>query len=101
MRWLMMSSGSDIAEIGRAMKIERQARRAAAKDANTAALVAAGIPFESNNDGGHLIIGGRKDGWDFWPSTGLWCTRKRDHGVKLVKGTGLRALVAAMEKSRV
>lgn len=35
-------------------------------------LTAAGISFESRNNGAHLIVAKR---YDFWPGTGLWMVR--------------------------
>ena len=85
-----MSADSDIAINGRAMKLERQTKRAALKAENTAALEALGIPFASHNFGAHLIVGN----FDFWPSTGRF--RSRNYGMKLLKGSGLKALLDAM-----
>lgn len=84
-----MSHDSDIAEAGRAMRAESQARRARHRDSSAAMLRGAGIPFESRNGGAHLIVAGR---YDFWPGTGLWMAR----GDK-AKRRGVRKLIARIK----
>lgn len=52
-------------------------------------LKQAGIPFESQNGGAHLIIAGR---YDFWPGTGLWQARG-----EATKQRGVRRLIARIQ----
>lgn len=49
-------------------------------------LTQAGIPFESKNEGAHLIVQGREVIIDFWPGTGKFITRagKTGRGVRHV-----------------
>lgn len=47
----------------------RRVQRANNRAKSASLLKAAGIPFETRNEGAHLIIA---DTWDFWPGTGLW-----------------------------
>lgn len=49
-----------------------QEKRAANRQRSAEMLTAAGIEFESKNDGAHLIVGD----YDFWPGTGLFVNRK-------------------------
>lgn len=54
---------------------------------STYTLKEAGIPFESHNDGVHLVINNHRHSTiiDFWPSTGLWIMRnngRRNRGIK-------------------
>jgi len=67
-----MPSDNEASELWRAWHQLRAAKRAANRDASTLMLKNAGIPFESKNDGAHLIVAGR---YDFWPGTGLWQAR--------------------------
>lgn len=40
-----------------------------------------GIPFESKNDGVHLVVGNKPYLFDFWPGTGKWkCRRTGNEG---------------------
>lgn len=69
---------------------ERQEKRARNRDASARLLQEAGIPFESRNDGTHLIVAGR---YDFWPGTGLWMAR----GEK-TKRRGVHALIERIRR---
>lgn len=91
-----MSHDSEIAEGFRAMKLERQTKRASMKAQNTAALTATGVPFTSHNEGAHLIV----CGFDFWPSTGQWIERGLP-SMKKARGFGLKGLLDAIERCGV
>lgn len=55
-----------------ASKVKRASNRA-----NSAHLLTIeGIPFESRNNGAHLIVDKR---YDFWPGTGKWQERGQKH----------------------
>jgi hypothetical protein len=94
---VVVSANSEVALCSRAMKLERQSKRAKLKGENTAALLLTGVEFTSHNSGSHLIIGG----FDFWPSTGRWCSRARGQYVKLRKGFGLKGLLDELQKDAV
>ena len=55
------------------------------KEASVKLLDELHIPYETHNNGVHLIIKGPFETVDFWPSTGLWVIREsqaRNRGVK-------------------
>ena len=61
-----------------------QQRRANNRASSAERLAAAGVSFESKNDGAHLIVTAGVKRIDFWPGTGLWIVRgesKRRYGV--------------------
>jgi hypothetical protein len=58
---------SDMGEMFNDWRKAKQEKRASNRDASAQLLMAAGIGFESRNDGAHLIVAGR---YDFWPGTG-------------------------------
>ena len=64
-------------DLWRAIKAERQEKRAHNRESSEQLLREAGIAFESKNDGAHLIV--RPAGCpmvvDFWPGTGRWTVR--------------------------
>lgn len=70
------------AEVGWAR--ESQERRAKNRQGSADILTALGIPFESKNDGSHLVLTLPDRVIDFWPGTGLFTdrkTRKNGRGV--------------------
>lgn len=62
-------------EMWTALKHESQERRHRNKASSTRLLRERGIPFESKNNGVHLIIRRETRVFDFWPSTGKWVER--------------------------
>lgn len=65
-------------------KIESQKRRAANRDNSPMILQQYGIPYESKNNGAHLVVGTKPKLFDFWPGTGKWkcrLTGKEGRGV--------------------
>ncbi|MEY4760653.1 MAG: hypothetical protein RLZZ200_509 [Pseudomonadota bacterium] len=72
-------------EMWRAHKEQGQAKRASNRENSARLLTEAGIPFESKNNGAHLVVAGY---FDFWPGTGLFMAR----GSK-TKSYGVRNLI--------
>lgn len=70
------------------MKTASQKKRAGNREASAAILSRSAIPFESKNDGAHLIVECGKSRIDFWPGTGLWIVRG-----SRIKNRGVRKLV--------
>lgn len=65
--------------------IAAMTKRASNREASARNLAAAGIPFESKNNGAHLIVSAPGLVVDFWPGTGLWAVRgtnERRRGVR-------------------
>ena len=81
---------SDLGDDFKAMRELSQEKRERNRAASTAILRRVGIPFESKNDGAHLIV---LYAIDFWPGTGLWIVRKTKK-----KGRGVRNLLAIIRK---
>lgn len=65
----------DIIEGFRGLKQARQEERADRRGAAPERLRAAGVAFESKNEGAHLIVRDGKRIIDFWPGTGRWWER--------------------------
>lgn len=68
-----MRPDEDIATTGAAISNVRKERHAHWKGENTAALIAAGLPFRASNNGECLML--REPGKpavDFYPSSGRW-----------------------------
>jgi len=67
------------------MKEENQKKRAGNRESSAKMLTAAGIAFETKNEGAHLIVTESGRTVDFWPATGLWIERgtaKQKRGVR-------------------
>jgi hypothetical protein len=79
----------DMGEVFRDMTQHSKDKRAHNRMTSREWLVARKIPFESSNNGAHLIVEGPTGKIDFWPGTGKWIDRsdgKAKRGVrKLVK----------------
>ena len=74
----------DMAEVFNDMKKANKAKRAKNTSDSTKRLEQEGIEFESKNWGAHLVVQGKHEVFDFWPSTGLFISRttgKRRRGV--------------------
>lgn len=60
---------------------ESMQRRASNRTNSALVLEERGIPFESKNDGAHLVVGKKPYLFDFWPGTGKWkCRRTGNEG---------------------
>lgn len=74
------------------MQEESRQKRESNRESSAKMLTAAGIAFETKNDGAHLIVTASGRTVDFWPSTGLWImrgTNERRRGVRhLIKRLG-------------
>lgn len=82
-----MQDDGDIGAMWREHKAERAIKRAKNRDDSVRMLREAGIVFESNNGGAHVVINHDRRLIDFWPGTGLWIVRgadKRRRGVALL-----------------
>ena len=85
-----MSEGSEMGDLWREYKVERQQKRASNRDHSKKILDNNAIPHEVKNGGAHLIVTMDDLVIDFWPGTGLWIVRdgknQRHGGVrKLLK----------------
>ena len=81
---------SEAIETMNALKAQSKERRGRNRESSTALLKRLGIPFQSMNDGAHLVVTTNKqDLIDFWPGTGAFICRKggkRGRGVfKLIR----------------
>ncbi len=68
-----------------AMQEESRQKRASNRESSAKMLTAAGIAFETKNEGAHLIVTANGRTVDFWPGTGLWIERgtsKQKRGVR-------------------
>ncbi len=73
---------------------ERAAKkRATNRETSVKFLLKQGVPFESKNNGAHLIISIGPLRVDFWPGTGLWAER----GIHEKTGRGVFKLWAHLE----
>lgn len=66
----------DMVGIWDAMKDTSKEKRARNRQNGPALLTEAGIPFESKNNGAHLIVGPQGHIFDYWPGTGYWKSRE-------------------------
>lgn len=77
---------SEIGDTFNALREIRREKRLGNRNFSTQRLIDLNIPFESKNDGIHLIVRLPNDNLiDFWPSTGLWMergTNKKMRGVR-------------------
>lgn len=70
-------------------------KRASNRDYGYAALLAAGVRFDCNNAGAHLVVYGHKGAvFDYWPGTGLWMQRGGP------RRRGLRELLKRLESEK-
>lgn len=60
-----------------ARKAASKVRRAGNRQRGRDAIESAGVPYETNNNGVHMILRTSKGIIDFWPGTGKWTPRKR------------------------
>jgi hypothetical protein len=82
----MTDEEMDAGEMWRAIKKNRQEKRASNRDNSADLLRASGVIFEERNIGAHLIVTGPGNELiDFWPGTGRWIprtTKRRGFGVR-------------------
>lgn len=78
---------SELADDFRAMKKANQEKKSNNREQSAQYLKRHDIPFETKNNGAHLIVEGKDCFVDFWPGTGKWITRKGE------RGFGVRNLV--------
>ncbi len=84
-------------DVGPGMRADSQAKRANNREWSSTYLKEHGIPFETRNEGVHLIINKSGRRADFWPGTGKWVIRGRPgHGDQ--HGRGVRGLVRILER---
>jgi hypothetical protein len=80
---------SEMGEYFSVMRDLKKEKRAANTMSSTELIKSAGVAFESNNSGAHLVVTCCHGVTDFWPSTGLWIVRgqkKKHRGVvKLIQ----------------
>jgi hypothetical protein len=80
---------NEVSEMCRERREFTQKKRRSNLAASTAMLTGAGLSFQSNNGGIHLVLLKNEQFIDFWPSTGLWWIRgtsnKRRGIQKLIK----------------
>ena len=69
---------------------ESQERRARNRKASIEHLEAAQVPFDSHNNGAHLVVKFQGVTVDFWPGTGKWAVRRG------LSGRGVFNLLAAL-----
>lgn len=70
-------------EMWKAIRHEQQERNRNRLTFSTEMLRRLQVPFESKNDGQHLIVTHGGKIVDFWPSTGRWRFRTGKHGRSL------------------
>jgi hypothetical protein len=75
-----------LSETYEAMRKESRQRRARNRDRAVVALAEASVPFDTRNNGAHLIVRGRLD---YWPGTGKWSDRETPNN-----GRGIASLLA-------
>lgn len=75
---------------GPRMKEESMRRRARNRKFGAERLAECRVPFDSKNDGAHLIVDNRID---YWPGTGLWIERKSSY-----TGRGIQSLLNRIEE---
>lgn len=79
---------SEVGEAFAAMKEAGKAKKRANLEASTTILEELNIPFESKNHGIHLVVTGKTELFDFWPSTGKFKSRQGN-----LNGRGIRNLL--------
>lgn len=94
---------SEIGELFSGWKELSQQKRASNRVSSAALLTSAGIPFESKNNGAHLVVQVGQAIADFWPGTGLWSIRgtgKQSRGVRKLISALKRTAPVAQEGAR-
>ena len=74
-----MSESIDMAEYYREQAEESKIRRRSNRENSAEILRSKGIRFQSRNIGAHLIVEYGGETVDFWPGTGKWIRRNRNH----------------------
>lgn len=81
-------------DVAPGLKERNQKKRASNRVSSAALLTSAGIPFESKNNGAHLVVHVGQTVADFWPGTGLWSIRGSGK-----QRRGVRTLIAALKRA--
>ena len=74
-------------------------KRSSLRSSGASELVAAGIYFESKNEGAHLVVSIGNDGKpvaDYWPGANHWRARKGG-----VRGRGAESLIAYLKTGKM
>jgi len=71
---------SEIGEVYKHLKCNRQKKRQQNLKTSTAIIEDAGVEFKSHSNGIHLVIEGTEVKIDFWPSTSKFKTRDGHEG---------------------
>lgn len=92
---------SELGDVFKAAGKEGQEKRARNREDSRRLLLEAGLPFETRNDGAHLIVRSSwGDVFDFWPGTGKFVESTKSKAFKETghrrKGRGVRSLVAML-----
>jgi len=77
---------------------QKTMKRSALRTTGASALVAAGIYFDSKNEGAHLVVSLNKDGnplADYWPGANHWRTRKGG-----IRGRGAESLISYLQTGK-
>lgn len=82
---------SDLGDTFKVFREAGQAKRQSNLETSVALLDAQKVPYTRLSEH-HLLV----EGYDFWPSTGLWINRIR----KRSKGRGVLALLIAIGRSK-
>lgn len=83
----------DIIDNWKDAKVAATKKRAVNRETSAKFLQRQGVPFESKNNGAHLIISIGPMRVDFWPGTGLWTEKGMHHKT----GRGVFKLWAHLE----
>lgn len=68
---------SDIGDLFKDFREASKLKRARNRESSAQALRRQGVPFESKNEGAHLIVTLGDHVADLWPGTGKWIVRAR------------------------
>lgn len=85
----------DMGDVFNAMREASKERRARNRQFGPELLRQEGIPFESRNDGAHLIVGFQGFIYDYWPGTGYW--KSRETGISR---RGVRKLISRIQSEQ-
>lgn len=88
----------DMADDFKALRKEAQVRRSRKRAEGASRLAREGVKFQSRNWGAHLVVEHPGRGLiDFWPGTGLWRARYKDH--VQTQGRGVQNLINHLRRS--